>query len=244
MISVCHRTIFVHIPKCAGQSVETAFLTDNGLTWETRAPLLLKKNDDPKRGPPRLAHLTAAEYLRLGHVTAADFGVFFKFAVVRDPWSRAVSMYRHLAPNLLFRDFAQNWLPDIISSREASGDFWFVRPQSDFVTEAGQIIVDEIVRFESLAEEFPKLMKHTGLRTPLPHVNAAGQRRRPDVGKSLSTFRRLRDSLRSAFTQDRFELKPSWRDYYDTASAQSIARLYAEDVERFGYSGPYDRVSA
>ena len=33
MISFPHKTIFIHIPKCAGQSVEETFLNDIGLDW-------------------------------------------------------------------------------------------------------------------------------------------------------------------------------------------------------------------
>ena len=53
MISHKHKTIFVHIPKTGGQSVESVFIEDEGLTWDTRAPLLLRRNDD---GFPDLWH--------------------------------------------------------------------------------------------------------------------------------------------------------------------------------------------
>src|SRR4051794_30841719 len=105
MLSHQHQTIFIHISKCAGQSVENAFLADVGLTWETRAPLLLRANGDPRLGPPRLAHLPAADYVACGHVDAQTFERYFKFAIVRDPWSRAISLYRHLQLNMPFAGF-------------------------------------------------------------------------------------------------------------------------------------------
>ena len=37
MISLAHQCVFVHIPKCAGQSVETAFLNETSLAWKQRA---------------------------------------------------------------------------------------------------------------------------------------------------------------------------------------------------------------
>jgi len=63
LISHHDKCLFVHVPKCAGQSVEMFFLDRIGLDWERRAPLLLRPNDVPALGPPRLAHLKAAEYV-------------------------------------------------------------------------------------------------------------------------------------------------------------------------------------
>jgi hypothetical protein len=44
MISYKRKCVFVHIPKCAGQSIESVFDNDAGLTWENRAPFLLRPN--------------------------------------------------------------------------------------------------------------------------------------------------------------------------------------------------------
>jgi len=57
MICAQYRCLFVHVPKTAGMSIDQVFLELVGLTWKTRAPLLLGGNDDPKLGPPRLEHL-------------------------------------------------------------------------------------------------------------------------------------------------------------------------------------------
>jgi hypothetical protein len=51
---ICHpyRCVFVHVPKSAGISIEHVFLGLLGLTWETRGPLLLRHNNDPRRDLP------------------------------------------------------------------------------------------------------------------------------------------------------------------------------------------------
>lgn len=90
MLSERFRTIFVHIPKNAGQSIETVFLEQHGLNWATRAALLLKRNDDPAKGPERLAHLYAREYVEYGYVSQTDFDAFYKFAVVQSVCPRGV----------------------------------------------------------------------------------------------------------------------------------------------------------
>lgn len=222
MLSHHHRTIFVHVPKCAGQSVESAFLEDIGLTWETRAPLLLRVNDHPDLGPPRLAHLLARDYVRLGYLPAEMFAAYYRFAVVRNPWSRAVSLYRHLGLDMPFREFVARWLQAEFDRRDWNGEFWFVRPQVDYLYDGGELLVQDIVRFENLAEEFPRVEAASGLRSPLPHVNRGGDaaRRRP---------RRWR------WRPSRYESRPSWRDYFTAETIAAIGRLYAADAEKLRY---------
>ena len=73
MISHRHNVLFVHIPKCAGQAIELAFLRDLGLDWGQRQSLLLRKRAANESGPDRLAHLYAHEYVKFGYVTEVDF---------------------------------------------------------------------------------------------------------------------------------------------------------------------------
>ena len=46
MLSHQHKTIFIHVPKTAGQSIETLFLDDLGLKWDQRGSLLLRRSTD------------------------------------------------------------------------------------------------------------------------------------------------------------------------------------------------------
>ena len=236
MISPSHKTIFVHIPKCAGQSIETAFLTDCGLDWSTRAELLLRPNTDPERGPPRLAHLLARDYVALGYVDAPTFRDWYSFAVVRDPFSRAVSLYRHLDLNMSFRRFVLDWLDGQFQDGPESGNFWFVRPQVDFVTGDGDIVVKDILRFESLAQDFRRMADRAGLRSALRRVNTHENRTAPDQHRRTSVARRLRGAFRAVVTPDRRTRRDDWREYYEPDCVSAIRRLYAEDFERFGYA--------
>lgn len=231
MLSHYHRTIFVHIPKCAGQSVEMAYLNDMGLTWDTRAPLLLRPNDRPELGPQRLAHLIAGDYVRCCYIPQEMFESYFRFTVVRDPWSRAVSLYKHLDLNMPFRGFVTDWLPEQFARQDWKGHFWFLRPQTDYVIKDGQMMVQKVLRLEQLSDDFGRVAEASNLSSPLPHVNRSSERvsRRP-----RSLYRHLRLKL----TADRRDRHDLWTDYYDAETLEGIGQLYAADIEAFDYKSP------
>lgn len=172
MISRRFGVIFVHVPKTAGQSIESVFVEREGLTWETRAPLLLREKTNEAAGPERLAHLYADEYVALGHVTADEFARFFKFAVVRNPYTRAISEYR----------FRQG-----MNSRLSLGEFLRLSPdpdsdigrhsalQSRYIFDAcGTCLVDKVLRFETLQSEFSALSRQIfGEEVRLPRRNVS-----------------------------------------------------------------------
>lgn len=213
MISHHHRTVFVHIPKCGGQSVETAFLTDLGLDWETRAPLLLRRNDTPRLGPPLLAHLTAREYIAFRYLPETMFEEYFTFAVVRDPYARAISLFNYMRFSGDLAAFVGTFLPRqfefaegyAIDGHRYNGKYHFVRPQADYVMgRDGQVMVDEVIRLEDIGAGFDMIRTRSGLQADLPHVNS-----------STSRKARVAD--------------------LDDPSRAIIRRLYSADFETFGY---------
>ncbi|MCA3554398.1 sulfotransferase family 2 domain-containing protein [Aestuariivirga sp.] len=190
MISHFHRTVFVHIPKCGGQSVEQAFLTDLGLSWELRAPLLLRPNDDPRLGPPRLAHLLARDYASYCYLSPELFASYYSFAVLRDPAARALSLYNYLriaGPDQRPIDvdtFLFKWLARQLAcgnagpeqQNAASNHFHFVRPQVDFVTAPdGGVMVKDLFMLERLKNRFPEIQAKASLKSPLQHRNKSAQ---------------------------------------------------------------------
>jgi Sulfotransferase family len=205
MLSRRFKTIFVHIPKTAGQSIEHVFLEKHGLTWATRAPLLLRANDDPAKGPARLAHLYAREYVECGHVSADDFASFFKFAVVRNPYTWIVSQYR-------FRQQERRAIPmsfhEFVEQEAEAGNYQGtghnLAPQATFVSdERGKIIVNEIIRFEDLPASFdPMAQRIFGDRVTLPHVNRSKE---PDKPAELDAGLRRIVETRYACDFDLFE---------------------------------------
>lgn len=227
---ICHhyKCIFVHIPKNAGQSIEHVFLKLLGLKWETRAPLLLRPNDRPELGPPRLAHLKAMDYVRLKYIPKQMFEDYFKFAFVRNPWDRMVSFYRYLgfSKKLDFKTFLTANFKNEIFYRH----HWFVGQQYTFVySQERKLIVDYLGRFENLQKDFDHVCKKIGIPvTVLPHVNKS-KRNSPGIVEKPN-----QDSDGSE-CGNRFIIKPGYRKYYDQECIDCVAELYREDIEIFGY---------
>ena len=231
MICKKHNCVFVHIPKVAGQSIEHVFLKLTNLTWKTRTPLLLRPNDNPELGPPRLAHLKARDYVRCGHMTAEEFASSYKFSFVRNPWDRVVSFYKYLAQRegLEFKEFVLKSL----SNNLWKDRYWFVGPQWEFVCDAaGNVMVDFVGRFERLQEDFNQVCQ--ALKLPpleVPHVNKSKKKRWRQHLKpgALLDWLKNREAARPLSGVKRYE------EFYDDETRAVVAGLYRKDIELFGY---------
>jgi len=229
---VCHQynCIFVHIPKCAGQSVENVFLDAVGLTWATRAPLLLRYNDRPELGPPRLAHLTAGEYVAYKYVSQQQFADYFKFAIVRNPWDRMVSFYKYLGfyRSSSFKQFLSGYFMHQLWANK----YWFVRPQCEFIyDQRNECLVDYVGRFELLSAAMDHVGERVGLQNvSLTRTNKSRRRfQRPSGGLgALYRYVMVRYIRRKTMLDD-------YRSYYDEESIMRVADLYKRDVQMFGY---------
>jgi hypothetical protein len=213
LISDKYKYIFIHIPKAAGQSIERFFLQAEGLTWESRASLLLRPNHDRNQGPPYLAHLTAEEYTRLGYINAEKFSTYYKFAFVRNPWARMVSEYSYRKKQwkflfCTFEEFLTTRLPtskDDDYGRTPDDLYRHILPQAAFVyDEKNNLLADFIGRVENIQDDFKKIAKHIQLSDyALQHINQTTHR--------------------------------AYKDYYNPRTKNIVADLYKRDIELFEY---------
>jgi len=178
MISHPHRTVFVHIPKCGGQSLETAYLADLGLTWQCRGPLLMRPNDRPEIGPPRLSHLLARQYVAHHWLSAELWAAYFTFALVRNPFARVLSMFNYTRYDGSLADYVADVLQPTLKAGDAGdGQYYFVRPQVDFVTDAeGAVLVDRVYRLEELDKALAEIRARSRLQSAVPHANRSERR--------------------------------------------------------------------
>lgn len=178
MYSDLYRTVFVHIPKTAGQSIEHVFLGKHGLSWNERGPLLLRaRRSGRRKGPDRLAHLYAREYVAHGYLSQEIFASCFKFTTVRNPYGRALSAYRYLSGS---EGFNRRRFERLLERSDTQRHFV---PQSEFVTdENGDMLVDFVIRFEALQEGFDEVAERVfGEKMLLPRINQSQAAIGPDV---------------------------------------------------------------
>lgn len=208
-----NKTLFIHIPKTGGGSIEMAIkenLTMHDQDIVNKNNKILRKflakfltGWDDKHKLFR-QHLTILEIKKF--YNTIDLSNCFKFTVVRNPWDRMVSSFHWERTNKLiekdarissnFKEFARN--PRWYRSQHS-------KSQLDFITdESFNIKVDFICRFENLQEDF----------------NSACIKGNIPPRKLLHEHK----SERKHYTE-----------YYDDETKQIVAEKYAKDIEYFGY---------
>lgn len=226
IVSHRHAFIFLKTNKTAGTSVEIALSAVCGpgdiITPISPADEALRQ-ELGFRGPQNhLAgwrDLTPAEWVRritkgerkarfYNHMPAREArpllaGVwdrYLKFSIERNPWDRVISSYfwrYKTAPRPTVLEFLQNG--EHLALKRRGIDLY----QID-----GTDAVDQILRFENLAEEIDALRRDLGLAAPL--------------------------ILPRAKTQFRTDRRP-YREVLGEAEAAIIARDFAPEIARFGY---------
>jgi len=170
MISDKYKSVFIHYPKTAGESITSAL-----------TPTL-----EPKAGRK---HLTAIQVKNA--FGQEKWEKYFKFSIVRNPWDRAVSWYFHLrkkgdllhplnacqiARKCSFLEFCKIVLRDNqVQEEEARAGVRHFIPFCEWASdEGGNIILDFVGRFENLNNDFAVICKKIGIpRQVLPHSNGS-----------------------------------------------------------------------
>jgi hypothetical protein len=225
IISSSRRFIFVHTMKTAGDSITRDlkpylargdFVIQNDFqAWMQRAA---------HRTDPRLRSLvkhSAAEAIK--HAVDPDaWESSYKFAFVRHPAERALSLYRFAAMkeeerrqphirNLWYstppgkKDDPDSW-PAIVAFRESDSFSGFIRhpalsaavgmqPRSEFLCDSdGRLLVDVVGKFERLNEDMATVRQSLGLPDgALSRVNSSRPAARGDGEISLDDRRFLAD---------------------------------------------------
>lgn len=141
------KTIFVHIPKTGGQAIEEYYLAKEGVKFAEREA---HYNVMP--------HLFPGEYVPYGWCTREEWNTYDKFSVVRNPWARCVSTYKHFASKFIVSDKPVSLTFNEFLRRYCRAGWDFRRhgdPQWRFL----QGLKGEVLRYEELNKHFANLPK-------------------------------------------------------------------------------------
>ena len=174
LLSLEKNFIFIHIPKTAGTSITRALrpwcLKPKPTPWRR----LLSRLPVPEA--PEKANFKQhdrAAWLRR-KLPPQFYDGAYKFAVVRNPFALVVSNYQHLQrkTSRRRRRQAQRWdFKAFLRYLERKNRLARVDQTSWISDRDGKLIVDEVLRFETLAEQFTVLAGRLGLPGELPRSN-------------------------------------------------------------------------
>ncbi len=217
VISHRHKFVLLMVPKVA----RTSLLT-----------LLTQTHVDIFAGEPEGYKMHLAPVLE-----GPLFKDYFKFAVVRNPWGRAVSCwlskvrapdervarliepYPGLHPGMPFDAFV-DWLASDHGRDELADRHW-VSQHRFLVNSEGRLAVDFVGRYERLQADFDLVCDRLGLpRTEIPTLN------------TRDTYR----GFTERYSQD--ENHSYYLDWLTPRTAGLLAERYRTDIEMFGYSCP------
>jgi hypothetical protein len=208
MISHKYKCIFIHIPKCAGTSIEDALGHldghDGRAGQDHRSLRMIQKPFPPVNALSNLDNIKDSirrfrEYVRPHsnpnnalQVTKSQYEEYYKFTAVRHPVDRAYSWYKNamrdeihqknygIDKNLSFHEFMKKFT--------GKG---FLRPQVYWLKDyKGALNYDRIIKFETLLEDFTLVAEELGLENPrLPHkISGGDESKKPDIDDKTIAF--------------------------------------------------------
>lgn len=209
LISHEYHFVFLKTHKTAGTSTEVFFEQycfpeleeshSRECTINDKAVVGARGKGVQYRNKPFYNHMVASLLSR--RLGRDKFDTYTKIANIRNPFDLMVSSYTFHGIRKPFKTWIMERKP-VYDEKQ----FWDTILFMD-----GRMVIDEIIRFESLAEDIERVRQRLGLPEPTRPLNHY---------KNSSGLRRGR----------------SYTDYYDDNTRQVVEEIFAPYLEMFAYS--------
>ena len=206
-ISEENNFAFIHIAKAAGSSISR--LLEPYCIAERKNPLikLFSKTGAVPNWKWHHYRIHAPLSVLEQRMPQKLYNKMIKFAVVRNPWDRLVSLY-HFKKQGKGRQYRitqrlgnfSNWLRWMGNMPDNNP----YKLQVNMLKQRdGSLGVDQILRFESLEQQWDELSKTIGVTGKLPKINSSKH--------------------------------DQWQEYYSNDDADYVEKIWKEDIKTFEY---------
>lgn len=196
------KLIFIHIPKTAGMSISKSFEQ----AWSLEN------------------HKIATYYSEEKYID------YLKYAIVRNPFSRLVSIYNYIKSKHYYKGKSicgpgdellpfSSWLLYNLEAYEGSfkdnnfngraknrfkkgSSFWFAPQHNWLYDQAGELGVNKILKLENLDEEFKKFMIELNLEIKLYHINKTSNYKKDKYNYRTHYDDYIKDIVRFYYRKD------------------------------------------
>tara|TARA_R110000772_G_scaffold148902_2_gene259524 strand:+ start:2250 stop:2852 length:603 start_codon:yes stop_codon:yes gene_type:complete len=191
------KVAFVQIPKNASTSIHNVLRnsTDDSHDHELYIELLI--NNDPELVEN-----------------------YYSFAVVRNPYDRLVSTFEYMRDPI--HDYGiTGTFEDFVNEFYRRGPYFYTTesihlwPQARFVGVKDTVLIDDIIKYENLDTEWPKVVEKIAAGLPEGHTI-------PSIILSDDNVSTLR-------------IGRPWEYYYTDELKEKVYNLYTRDFKLFGY---------
>ncbi len=204
----CTKLIFYRIPKNASTSIYEHLGNSNVIKAHEKQ-ISDKADQRIYKNIFQTSHSKPNELKSFGLFDTSDY---FSFVVVRNPWDRMVSMYNFFLINKeLFEKTYDMKKQDFLSFcnliKDRKDDKFFIASDKQVDWLDSDNPPNQIIRFESLQEDFSEMIKEInliGINPELPHKNKTEHKH--------------------------------YSSYYDPETIQIISDVFEEDIDTFKYT--------